>query len=286
MGDAIRIIIFTLFGVLALWCIAKSMWDKFIPPKCRHGYRKLWSWQQKCENCTIEWANSEQLRHMKEKQQRLEAQRKERAVQIEIDKERIEEAIRLRDLAYIKTMTPTKFEEVVLQAYRNQGWSADATPVTGDDGVDGRLYKGGKLFILQCKRFTKNNVGAPAIRDLLGTVKREDANGGVLVTTSSFTQAARRTAEEQPIELIDGNQLIDMVRLAFPNGQLVPEDFVVEIIEKRKRPNICPECGQAVREVKGKYGPFLGCVRYPDCKWTMSIGSGKNRGKGKWRGRF
>ena len=32
----------------------------------------------------------------------------------------------------------------------------------------------------------------------------------------------------------------------------------------------CPECGQGqLRERDGKYGPFKGCNRYPDCKFIL-----------------
>ena len=42
---------------------------------------------------------------------------------------------------------------------------------------------------------------------------------------------------------------------------------------------VCPACGSTDRIKKkgilkirkGKYGPFLGCSRYPDCKFTKQI---------------
>lgn len=32
----------------------------------------------------------------------------------------------------------------------------------------------------------------------------------------------------------------------------------------------CPSCGGALRERSGKYGPFLGCVNYPRCRYTRN----------------
>jgi len=36
-------------------------------------------------------------------------------------------------------------------------------------------------------------------------------------------------------------------------------------------PTNCPKCGRSLRERKGKYGPFLGCMGYPECKYTYDI---------------
>lgn len=33
----------------------------------------------------------------------------------------------------------------------------------------------------------------------------------------------------------------------------------------------CPKCRRDIKYREGKYGPFIGCSGYPDCKWTTSI---------------
>ena len=33
----------------------------------------------------------------------------------------------------------------------------------------------------------------------------------------------------------------------------------------------CPNCGGKLVMRKGKYGKFLGCSRYPKCKYTQNI---------------
>ena len=33
----------------------------------------------------------------------------------------------------------------------------------------------------------------------------------------------------------------------------------------------CPICGDNVREVSGKFGKFLGCSRYPECKGARGL---------------
>jgi hypothetical protein len=36
-------------------------------------------------------------------------------------------------------------------------------------------------------------------------------------------------------------------------------------------PKICPECGLPMEFKNGRYGEFLGCSNYPNCKYTTKI---------------
>ena len=36
-------------------------------------------------------------------------------------------------------------------------------------------------------------------------------------------------------------------------------------------PSVCPECGGALQERNGRYGKFLGCSNYPNCKYIFNI---------------
>lgn len=33
----------------------------------------------------------------------------------------------------------------------------------------------------------------------------------------------------------------------------------------------CPDCGGKLVERKGRFGPFIGCTGYPDCRYTQEI---------------
>lgn len=45
----------------------------------------------------------------------------------------------------------------------------------------------------------------------------------------------------------------------------------------------CPQCSGATRQRSGKSGPFWSCVKYPDCKGTLPIESGKRTAPRKRR---
>ncbi len=38
----------------------------------------------------------------------------------------------------------------------------------------------------------------------------------------------------------------------------------------------CPKCGNALIKRNGKFGPFWGCMSYPDCRYTLNIDSYKS----------
>ena len=57
------------------------------------------------------------------------------------------------------------------------------------------------------KRY-KNTVGVSAVRDLFGTLQNEGASKGILVTTSGYGKASFEFAQNKPIELIDGGNLL------------------------------------------------------------------------------
>jgi len=84
---------------------------------------------------------------------------------------------------------------------------------SGDDGVDGVVDQdalGLDRVYIQAKRYAEgNNIGAGAIRDFFGSLDRHKATKGLFVTTSTFSAAARETAEflSKRIVLIDGEQL-------------------------------------------------------------------------------
>ncbi len=36
----------------------------------------------------------------------------------------------------------------------------------------------------------------------------------------------------------------------------------------------CPQCGGKLRQRNGKYGPFMGCSNFPECRYTLDLGPG------------
>lgn len=108
----------------------------------------------------------------------------------------------------LSALDPYEFERLITNLYTNMGYKAQHTGKTGDGGVDVVLHdQHGDKHVVQCKHRTVGKVGAGDVRDLIGTVAREQAIQGVLCTNADFSGPARDTAEGQPILLYNGEQI-------------------------------------------------------------------------------
>lgn len=115
-------------------------------------------------------------------------------------------------------MPPAGFERLSQRLLREAGFTqVIVTGQSGDGGIDGfgtlqvnPLVSFKVLF--QCKRYAKS-VPPSQVRDFRGAMSGR-ADKGIIITTGSFTAEARREATRDgapPIELIDGEKLLDML---------------------------------------------------------------------------
>lgn len=120
-------------------------------------------------------------------------------------------------LATIQALPFEGFERLCQRLLREAGFQqVTVTGRTGDNGIDGHGILELNAFVtfkvlFQCKRY-KGSVGTPQIRDFRGAMEGR-ADKGIILTTGTFTQEARREARRdgaRPIELVDGDKLIDM----------------------------------------------------------------------------
>ena len=121
-------------------------------------------------------------------------------------------------LSILLKLPPEGFERLAQRLLREAGFTqVIVTGQSGDGGIDGfgtlqvnPLVSFKVLF--QCKRYTKS-VPPSQVRDFRGAMAGR-ADKGIIVTTGSFTAEARREASRDgapPIELIDGERLLDML---------------------------------------------------------------------------
>jgi restriction system protein len=88
---------------------------------------------------------------------------------------------------------------------------------SGDDGVDGVINQdplGLDRVYVQAKRYgLSKRISSGAIRDFFGSLDRHKASKGLFVTTSTFSDSARETADflSKRIVLIDGKQLAKLM---------------------------------------------------------------------------
>lgn len=114
-----------------------------------------------------------------------------------------------KEWAEIARMNGTDFEHWVARQYRRQGWRVKHIGGSGDHGRDLVLTHPteGWTAIVQCKRWS-DPVGEPIIRDLLGTVTYFKAKKGICVTTTGYTDPAKRWSRTHgQIELMGPREL-------------------------------------------------------------------------------
>jgi hypothetical protein len=116
--------------------------------------------------------------------------------------------------SYFSSYSWQEFEDLIGGMYNSMGYRTEVTSDTADMGVDVWAYDDGDDIAIQAKKYQEDNrVGRETLQKLASTLAKGDANHAVVITTSSFTRTAEDYAEEfgSDIEIIDGNELIDML---------------------------------------------------------------------------
>jgi restriction system protein len=145
-------------------------------------------------------------------------------------------------LSKILASPPDFFERLVVQLLIAMGYGGSAIEAgkalgkSGDGGVDGVIDQdalGLDRIYVQAKRYTDNKVSSGEIRDFFGSLDRFKANKGLFVTTSSFSPAAKETAEmlSKRIVLIDGNLLCRLM-IRFDIGCRVEEVVYIKKLDE------------------------------------------------------
>ncbi len=112
----------------------------------------------------------------------------------------------------IDTLDGDAFEDFVAEVFEAIGYEVHRNGGAGDEGADLKLARGPLRAVVQCKYHHKGIVGSPDLQKFLGTIHQSGSRKGYFVTTTGFTLSAEKFAANQPIELIDGPRLAEIVR--------------------------------------------------------------------------
>jgi len=158
--------------------------------------------------------------------------------------------IRVETLGELVSLTPFQFERAMATLLSDLGYRK--VRVTGSSGDLARdivcedVY--GNVVMVQCKRYTSQNVTSPEMQRFIGMMVTEHkADKGIYITTSGFTEPARRLGLKHKIELWDGLKLANL---------LIEQRKLKQKLEQ-KRPSViykkpaitykfCPYCGAQV----------------------------------------
>lgn len=142
----------------------------------------------------------------------------------------------------LQSLSPSGFERLCQRLLREAGFEqVTVTGKSGDGGMDGHGILALNAFVsfrvlFQCKRYS-GSVSPAQVRDFRGAMQGR-ADKGLILTTGSFTSEARRESSRDgapPIELVDGDKLIDLfakleLGLKPATTYEVDEDFFAEYL--------------------------------------------------------
>lgn len=116
---------------------------------------------------------------------------------------------RLHDLG------PERFVAFVADVWREVlGWETRVVGAPGERGIDVVAATGaGDERVVQAKRYGPDTtIDDGEIRQYASLrLERDAADGVTVVTTGEFTERARAVAAEEPVVLVDGDALVDLL---------------------------------------------------------------------------
>ncbi len=115
--------------------------------------------------------------------------------------------LRYRTLLQLRELTPTRFELAVADLLHDLGYrQVKRVGGTGDLAADITCRdQHGCSVVVQCKRYAASQrIGSPEIQKFIGMVNvHHHADYGMFVTTTQFTEPAKRLANQHGVRLLD-----------------------------------------------------------------------------------
>ncbi len=176
-------------------------------------------------------------------------------------------------LESLRSVSWKDFEFMVAEAFRRRGYLVEYSLGAGaDGGVDLVLRKDGRKSFVQCKQWRTQSVGAPIIREQFGILTAEGADEVFVITSGTFTAEAVAFARGKPVRLIDGPELLALIRSVQSAAPAGAAPAIPSTASAVATPD-CPNCGRPmVKRTSRKGGnagrQFWGCPSFPQCRGT------------------
>ncbi|WP_321416586.1 restriction endonuclease [uncultured Methanomethylovorans sp.] len=120
-------------------------------------------------------------------------------------------------LQEIDNMDGYEFEDYLKKLYCDLGYKVNHTSLSGDQGADLILSKGGEKTAVQVKRYS-DKVSNKAVQEVVASKGFYNCSKAIVVTNSFFTDSAIRLANANNVELIDRNGLKYLVHRVSMNA--------------------------------------------------------------------
>ena len=143
-------------------------------------------------------------------------------------------------MSEIMKLDPTDFEKLVVRLLLAMGYGSgidDAgfvTQASNDGGIDGVIKEdqlGFSSIYIQAKRWDPGtSIQRPEIQKFAGALQEQKAQKGLFISTATFSQGARKSADAAGIVLVDGKQLTKLM-IKFNLGVSVEHVYEVKRLD-------------------------------------------------------
>lgn len=176
------------------------------------------------------------------------------------------------DLELLKSLEWKRYEEVCKEYLRLKHCDASMTCIGADGGIDIRINNSENktVALAQCKAYS-NAIKVNMVRELYGVMAHEKVRTGIFLTTSTFTNDAKEFAKEKQLLLIDGNEMIKLIKEMEPEKQ---KTILNMATEGDYTTPTCARCDTKMVLRKGQKGDFWGCKNFPRCRSTLQVRGG------------
>jgi restriction system protein len=110
---------------------------------------------------------------------------------------------------YSDKMTGIEYEHFCANILTKEGWNAEVSKGSGDQGADIIAEKDDVKIVIQCKRYA-TSVGNKAVQEVIAGKTYYAANAAVVVTNNNFTKSAKALAESADVILLHHTELDDI----------------------------------------------------------------------------
>jgi restriction system protein len=113
------------------------------------------------------------------------------------------------DRKRMERMDPYDFEKMCASILYDHGWQTKLHGGSGDQGIDVEARKGGKLVVIQCKKYS-SPIGNKAVQEALAGKVHIKADFAAVVTNAAYTKGARELSATTGVHLL---HYVDLYRL-------------------------------------------------------------------------
>jgi restriction system protein len=117
------------------------------------------------------------------------------------------------EIELIQALPWRKFKEMVTESYRRKGYIImEDSLFSSDPSIDLVIRQSTNLYLVQCRYWQHRKLGIREVKNLYSLMHDKQASGVYMLTAGIFTYEARHYAAGRPITLLDGIELVELLR--------------------------------------------------------------------------